>query len=1128
MGTIANAATLDLTETIRFKIPAEPLAIALLQFSSQAHVQIATSGTEVGRAHSLGAVGSMSIGKALESVLSGTGFTYQISGDRSIAVFPRDRNVPAAPPTGPPAGVSSTTTEAEPEAGVNGDQGRTNMNSGVESSEHQGIWRRILSLFIGSREKKTTSHYSSSGFGRAFVLCSAMSTTCGALAATPANSAQGAAAEELQEVVVTGSRVITNGNDSPTPVTVVSVEQLMEANPTSLAQALNQLPALLASPNQGGQGAGTSAVINLRGIYQGRNLTLIDGHRQAPTGGGGGITGGGVDTNLIPSMLLKRVDIVTGGVSAVYGSDALTGVVNFVMDNNFNGIKVIGQTGISNYNDDRTYSIGLAGGTSLFGGRGHIEGSYQNFNDPGLPDRFSRDWGKGVWSMQGAVPGSTAAAGTTANPYLLYRDVRFGTTNWSGVINTGPLAGLQFAQNGVLSTFNNGAPTGSGGVQIGGDGGHYTTSSAFAGQNMDQAFGRFDFDFTGTVHGYGEVIASEVRQWTNGTNTNLQPRAIGYNNAFLSTVQPQYQTIIAAQRAANPLGTFNYSRIFNQQDAFPAPRTETTVSSITFLTGLTGTWGKYKWELGLERANQKSRTFSPNNYSNPRLFAALNAVVNPANGQVVCNAALTNPIYAGCVPLNVFGPTSISRAAFDWIKNPSSNTTRNGMDDVTASIAGSPVSSWAGPIDMALSAEWRRQTYEVSSTVSPADPVSCTGIQFNCTGTTTPYQNATATFPEAEVKVTELAYEAQVPLLKDAFLAKSLAFNGAARYTNYSTSGTVWSWKAGLTWSINDALTMRGARSRDIRAPTLANLFAPLTVGVSVPFADIQVNVPAGVNNIVTPTTRNQGNPNLLPELGNTTTIGLVWTPQSIQGFSASLDYYNIKITQGINNPSPFQVATLRACTDSNGTAPVCALYVRPLPYSDHTAANLLTGINNFVVNTGGVSTYGVDTEIDWAHPIAGHNFSARVLLNYQPHLIYDLTPAPIVDVGGAADGVGQLAATPNIKGVLQLNYEVVNNLTATVQTRWRNAMKQNGNESLIFVVQKVAPTWYTDMNLNYKLQAGGGAMDLFLNVRNVFNKPPDPWASTGGTGQIGTFGGWLQGDDPMGRYYTLGVRYKL
>ena len=270
-------------------------------------------------------------------------------------------------------------------------------------------------------------------------------------------------------------------------------------------------------------------------------------------------------------MLLKRVDIVTGGVSAVYGSDALTGVVNFVMDNHFNGMKVIAQTGISNYNDDRTCSIGSPEAPRCSAGAVTLRAATRISTILGFR-RFSRDWGRGVWSMQGAVPGFAAGAGTAGNPYLLYRDVRFGTTNWGGVINTGPLAGLQFAQNGVLSTFTNGAPTGSGGVQIGGDGGHYTTSSAFAGQNMDQSFGRFDFDFTDNVRGYGEVIASEVRQWNNSTNTNLQPRAIGYNNAFLSTLSRhtgrccrRTQSGAGALGTIHSAGTFNYSRIFNQR-----------------------------------------------------------------------------------------------------------------------------------------------------------------------------------------------------------------------------------------------------------------------------------------------------------------------------------------------------------------------------------------------------------------------------------------------------------------------------------------------------------------------------------------------------------------------------------
>jgi iron complex outermembrane recepter protein len=947
-----------------------------------------------------------------------------------------------------------------------------------------------------------------------------------------ANAQSSPAADDIQEITITGSRVITNGNDNPTPVTVVSVDQLLEANPTSVAQALAQLPALMANPNQGNQGAGTQAVINLRGIYGGRNLTLVDGHRQVPTSSAN-ITTTGVDTNLIPQLLLKRVDIVTGGASAVYGSDAVTGVVNFVTDNNFNGVKVVGQAGQSTYNDDRTYNMGIAAGTSAFGGRGHVEFSYQNFNDPGIPDRFSRDWGRNVWSMQGAVPGSTAGAGSAANPWLLYNNVRFGTVNSGGVVNTGALAGLQFAQNGALSTFNTGHPTGSGGVQIGGDGGYFTTSSAFSGQNMDQLFGRLDYDFSSSVKGYAELSASRVLYWSNGTNANVRNIAIGYNNAFLTGIQPVYQAQIASYLAAHPTETsFKFSKIFNQLDAFPAPRTENTETSVTFLAGLTGSLGAFKWDLGFEHAKSANKFDSPNNYSNARLFAAINAVVNPANGQVVCNASLVNPtVYGGCVPLNLFGPTSMTRAAFDWISNPSSNTTTNVLDDVTGGITGSPFSTWAGPVDMAWSGEWRRQTYGVNSTALPTDPVSCTGIAFNCSGSTTPYQNSTANFPTAEVKVSEIAYEAQVPLLKDAFLAKTLAANAAARYTDYSTSGSIWSWKLGLTWTLSDSLAVRAARSRDIRAPTLANLFAPRSVGTSVPFADVHVypvvnGVPQDQN--ATPITINQGNAKLLPEIGNTTTVGLIWTPQFIQGFSASVDYYNIKITQGINSPSPFQPATQQACEDSGGTAPVCALYVRPLPFSDHTAANKVTQINNIVVNTGGVRTSGADVEINWAHPLDGHAFKARVLFNYQPHLIYDLTPAPIVDVGGAADGVNQLAATPNMKGVLQLNYELVENFTASVQTRWRNAMIQNGNSSLKFVVNSVAPAWYTDLNLGYKLKAVGGDMDLYLNVRNLFNKPPDPWASTGGTGQIGTFGGWLQGDDPMGRYYTVGFRYKL
>jgi outer membrane receptor protein involved in Fe transport len=359
--------------------------------------------------------------------------------------------------------------------------------------------------------------------------------------------------------------------------------------------------------------------------------------------------------------------------------------------------------------------------------------------------------------------------------------------------------------------------------------------------------------------------------------------------------------------------------------------------------------------------------------------------------------------------------------------------------------------------------------------------------------------------PEADIaKVTvgEAAYEAQVPLLRDMTLAKALSANLAARWTDYSTSGALWSWKAGLTWAVNDDLSIRWAKSRDIRAPTLANLFAPYTVSTSVPLADVHVfgtdpTTGQAYNQNATPISINQGNSKLKPELADTITLGFVWTPQILRGFSLSMDGYDIRITQGINSPSPFQPATQLACENSGGTAPVCSLYVRPLPFSNHTSANLLTQINNITVNTGGVTTYGIDTEMDYQRLIGDRHFSARVLLNYQPHLIYDLTPAPIVDVGGSADGVNVLAATPSIKGLVQVNYELMNNLTAMVQGRFRGGVTQNGNTVLIFVQNRVPAAWYADMNINYKFKKFGSDMSLSLNIRNLLDTPPVPWAST-------------------------------
>jgi outer membrane receptor protein involved in Fe transport len=1129
----------DATTAVAVDIDPQPLAAALVELSKQGHLQLVLSMSQLPAKVSVPLHGTMALGAAIDVLLRDTGLTYKFVGDHTIAIV--RANGPIEGSTGGTNRRAETVgSEAVPvpprnDAAAPESRGGNNSKSGEgnnKMSTHHGFWSWVSHLFSGNRASDAGGDSSSARVAKMLALCGSMgmsALTCVAQAQTAGGAQATGAAEGLQEVTVTGSRVISNGNDSPTPVTVVSMDQLMEVNPGPVTQALTQLPALLATPNQGGQGSGPAPTINLRGIGAQRNLILVDGHRVAPT-----TNGAGVDVNLIPTMLLQRVDIVTGGASAVYGSDAVSGVVNYVMDSNFNGVKVTGQMGQTTFHDDNTYNIGIAAGTSLFGGRGHIEFSYQNFNDPGIPCRCSRSWGQGLWSMQGSVAGSKSTAGTAVNPFGLYSNTRLNGATFGGLINSGPLAGLQFSTNGQLSPFNHGTPTGSASAEIGGDGAYYTTVTAFAGQNMGQGFTRFDYDFANDVKAYAELGVSSVLYWTNGANQDIN-RTIGYNNAYLSTIQSNYRSLLPAslQSGAGAIGTlgaagnFSFRRILNQGDDFPAARTETRSNQFLFLSGLSGSLAAYKWDLGYEHSDAVTDTWQPNALSQPRLFAALNAVVNPANGQIVCNASLVNPAYANCVPLDLFGPTATNRASFNYIQHQNFNSVTYLMDDVTASLTGAPLSTWAGPIDMALSAEWRTLSYRVMSNADPSDPVDCTGIQFNCVGSgstaTLPYSGTTGNFPKTKMTVDEFAYEAEVPLLKGAALAKSVDINAAARYTNYSTSGVVWSWKLGLTWALGDSLELRATRSRDIRAPTLQNLFQPIAYG-NLNFSDLHTNSSGNIYQIT------QGNPSLKPELADTWTYGLVWTPQLIEGFSASVDGYHIKINQGLAALSVGTQGAQLACEASGGTSPICAYYNRPFPFSDTNKENFPTSVINPTLNTAAFITYGADAEIDYRREIAGHPLRMRLLANYQPHLVYDLGFSGAYDVGGAADGVAGLAAIPNVKATFQASYDLLHDLTATMQERYRNAEKQyaSGPTPVYFAIGEQPPTFYTDLTLNYRMQPAAGDLELFLNIKNLFNKQPDPWASSGGNTQIGSFGGWLQGDDPLGRYYTVGFRYKL
>jgi iron complex outermembrane receptor protein len=919
-----------------------------------------------------------------------------------------------------------------------------------------------------------------------------------------AQSGDRAEAQAQNQVVVTGSRV-SPGSQSPTPLTAVNADELLTNKPGSISDALNELPIFAGSASQNqnsGNGTTNNAgnVQNLRGLGFPRTLILWDGHRLPAT-----TQDQLVDTDMIPQMLLKRVDVVTGGASAVYGSDAVSGVINFVTDTRFTGVKVEANGGVSTYGDDKRSDVGIAGGGGLFGGRGHVIASYQYRDDPGVLNRTDRPWGTHQWTMQGG--------GTAANPYHLVDNTRIATATFGGLVRSGPLAGMNFAQNGVLIPFTHGGATGNAAYESGGDGAYYD-GSIRGSMRSQQAFARMDYELSDSVHAYVEGSYTDNRTQNFGSYNNLA------NGATLSATNPFLAQTYQNQLAAANASTFSVARIFAD-----APRVNTAGKSdqYFFNAGLNGELGGgWKWNVSGTDAKAKLYTRNDNNWNNQRLAAALDAVVNPATGQVVCRAALTNSAYANCVPLNILGPTAVSQAGLDYVTQATSFTVRNALDEVEGTISGSPFSTWAGPVDVALTGQWRKQSYALSSDAIPTTKADCTGIAYNCTASTALYADATIT-PRSKVSQTvkELAGEFDVPLLSGAAYAKNLNLNLAGRFTNYDTSGSAWTYKAGVDWDLSKQLKLRASYSRDIRAPNLNDLYQAGTTN-----AGAYTDLLTGLSNTVPVTV--SGNPDLKPEVGKTIAAGFVVKPASLPGFSASLDYFNIKVLDAISNIQGTNPSVQAACYASGGTSPYCALQTRPLGFTNTSAANAVTSFTNTVINIGSMRTHGFDFEAAYRTRVLGNPLGLRLLTTYQPHIVYQTPGLQTVDMAGVAYGPNGLQATAKVRSTFFVNYKV-GDYAIDVSERWRSPLSFTGDPNQVVSTPNAPAVAYTNLNLAWNFRVGGERTgQLFFNVQNVFNRQPPTTAFIAGNGAVGLFSGFAQGDDPIGRYFTFGVRMKL
>jgi outer membrane receptor protein involved in Fe transport len=949
--------------------------------------------------------------------------------------------------------------------------------------------------------------------------------------------AQSGSTGQVESVVVTGSRVISDIANSPTPLTVVSTQQLLTTTPTNIADGLNKLPVFQNSGSNrslsSGGGNNSGDFLNLRNFGPQRTLVLLDGMRLPAAN-----QGGSVDVSTLPQTLMSRVDVVTGGGSAVYGSDAITGVVNFILDKNFNGVKYEANAGLSEYGDGFKYKVNAAAGMDVFGGRGHIEGSIEYRHGDGVLQSARPIFAAGL--------GSYNTGNTPANPVTNILHAGQTVSTFSGKITCSNCSvnGYEFGQPGVPTPVNLGyIPAGQNAIASGGNGAAVTSESIYGATRNASAFGRFSYNINDDTTFFTQVSLTQATEFNYFFPSQQEPsrQTVTYykNNPFLPAAT---QLLLGDNSATDPNWATDGTNTFRVSEWYQKPNryrnTNNVTRNIVSTTGLNGVvFGDFAWNAHYTHGETRLSTTGINNGNNQFHDAAQDAVIDPTTHNIVCYnstaAAIAQygDLYPGCIPINTFGNNVTTDAQYYYWSRNTHFAETNIMDDLAADISGNVFDLPAGPVKVALAGEMRWLDYTIDSNASPTAVVDCTGLRLcgNAAGTgpvdqstvtQTLWDNNTLPSTHASENVWEFSGEVGVPILKDLPLVQSFNADLAGRYTNYSISGSVETWKIGLDWHVNDSVRFRGTTSIDIRAPTLNDLYQPQT-SASGPFLDplTQFN-PGGIQ------TLSGGNPDLKPEVSRTYTGGIVLTPTWIPGLTVSADYYQIRLKNAITNISGSNTAIANLCIASGGTSPFCSLYVRPFPYTNTTPANYPTLLKSQLLNAALNQTEGEDYEIDYGFDMADVLSDLSGMVNLRALL----NVAPVNTTSSFPGAPFTHTTQPKGHATLFANY-TLGNWSVNAQWHWFSGGSNVGTFGAgrtYYAQDRYDSFSTTDFTLTRLITLSGDtAVSAYFNVQNAFDSvPPYTVGSSGNPGSI--FGGIPQGEDVMGRYFTIGVRGDL
>ncbi|GFE80391.1 TonB-dependent receptor [Steroidobacter agaridevorans] len=946
--------------------------------------------------------------------------------------------------------------------------------------------------------------------------------TAGAASGQAAEPASTAATEEVEELVVTGSRISRPDYSSSSPIVTFGEAAITQTGTVNIENALNQLPQFVQGQTQSTIGAvalAGRASLNLRGLGEQRNLVLLDG-RRLPLSNANAV----VDVNLIPQFILEGVETITGGASAVYGSDAMSGVVNFKTKRRVDGVQIDLRSGISDRGDANTTDVGITAGFQIEEGRGNVMLS-AGYTDRDVLFGKDRDFYQ-LGVLSSFIANGTYVPSPTNLPTQAALNTVFAQYGVApgAVLNSRSLGvnddGSLFGQIGVI---NYKGPTTEYFSTTGNNVRQPVTYQEYIVNPMERKsfFGKFDYDVTEHIEAYGQFLYNRTTATgqVGWTPTLYVVPTVPVTNPFIPN---DLRTILASR--PNPTADFTINQRFMGLEARAFP-SDFTVGQYIF--GVRGDLPFKDWQWDIYGSYDSTDLVETQDKA--ILNSRMRTLLYAADGGASICAGGFNPFGFG-------NSTNVSQECREYLEAETHDYTQLTQTIFEASVKGSLFAMPAGDLKFAFTLDTRENKFEFDPDPSREN--------LDIIGTLQTYP------ADGSSDVKEAALELLVPLLKDKAFAHRLDLNLGFRVSDYDVSGRVETYKADGLWEPFRGFSFRGGFEHAIRAPNIGELYNRLGAqaqigsppgqgdpcdvrssartganGAAVRALCVATGVPGQIADTYQYTTVaigviNSGNTELTPEEADTITFGAVWRPAFdaplFSDVSISVDYYDIDITDVIG---PVSGGTaLSKCYNLDGSNPT---YDAANVYCGIIQRNATTGGVDIIAtpyfNLGGLRTSGVDAQIDWQFPAGPGNLDVNLVANFtNSYEVQLLEGSAWQEFAGTIDGTQNGGIPlPDWKTLMSVTYRLTN---FEAGVRWRHLPSM---DDVTAVTRPASPAPGVpaydlfDLTLAYRLNDG----ILFRGgVNNIADEEPPIVGGTIGQTQPGTY-------DILGRYYYAGLQ---